>query len=267
MIDLVGSVIVCLVLLIVAIVATYNLLKDTNYLPTWNNNNPNNNNNNNNYHPNPESNNNYHINKNSMNKNPNFSNSIPPRIEPHIPHHMPVPPMPPVPILEDPVKIYDLNNINNPLVYPTSRPPSYAFRPMMNNPLFFYPTRGFPDQPGYIANLIETKLASKDWEDKNKKFDRIFNHSEDSKEWDKEDRKEYNPQLPSVLQLMGQQKYPGSSRYDYYVLLPSTGTNPSIKYVIHTPKHEEVYDGDMVEVLGKTYTVRKNKSPFEYFAP
>jgi hypothetical protein len=139
---------------------------------------------------------------------------------------------------KDPVKNYDLNNLNDPLVYPTTRTASYLFKPLMDNPLFFYPTRGYPDSPNYIANLVET------------------NPSEDNS---------YNPQLPSVLQLMGYQKYPASSKFNYYVLLPSSGNSTPIKYVIETNRNEELYDGDTVKVLNKTYTVKKNKSPFEYF--
>lgn len=185
----------------------------------------------------------------------------PPVVKSPIPLHVP----PPIP--EDPVRVYDINNISNPLVYPTSRPPSYLFRPLMDNPLFFYPTRGFPDKPNYIGNLIETKLSGDNdrWEDKDKRFDRIFNKSESYH--DDNDKYYRNPQLPSVLQLMGQQKYPGSSKFDYYVLLPSTGDNPPIKYVVTTDKNEQVYDGDIIKVLNRTYTVKKNRSPFEYFVP
>lgn len=177
-----------------------------------------------------------------------------------------VQPQGPPMIPDDPVNIYDINNINNPFVYPTTRPASYLFRPMMNNPLFFSPTRGFPDKPGYIANLVEVDLVDGvgSGEDKNKKFDRVFNKMEDNRN----DRNEgHNPQLPSVLQLMGLQKYPGCSKFDYYVLLPSSGNNPPIKYTVHTHRNEEVYDGDIIKVLGKAYIVKKNKSPFEYFVP
>lgn len=187
-----------------------------------------------------------------------------------------VEPSPFVPIIEDPVMIYDMNNINNPLVYPTARPPTHLFRSMLDNSLFSYPTRGYPDNPAYIGNLIETKLTSDGdkWEDKDKKFDRYYNKKNgsdgsdgDAKDMEKNNNeKYYNPQLPSVLQLMGQQKHPGSPRYDYYVLLPSTGNNPSIKYTVSTQKNEEVYDGDIIKVLNKTYILKKNKSPFEYIS-
>lgn len=194
-------------------VSISNTSKD-NKMNNYNNYNDNNNNHNNNNNDNNDYNNKHdvkQINKKTL-------------ILPNIPQ-----------IVEDPVSVYDVNNINNPLVYPTSRPPSYLFRPMINNPLFFYPTRGIPDKPSYIANLIEIKPSS-------------------------ENTDNYNPQLPSVLQLMGQQKYPGSSKFDYYVLLPSTGNNPPIKYPVNTYKNEEVYDGDIIEVLNKKYTVKKNKN-------
>jgi hypothetical protein len=151
----------------------------------------------------------------------------------------------------------------------------------MDNPIFYTPTRGYPDQPAYIANLIETKLSNEYTnKDKNEQFNRYYNshkgccehcayngHNDNCAnciDCKQDGEKYYNPQLPSVLQLMGFQKYPGSSKYDYYVLLPSTGNNPPIKYFVKTHRNEEVFDGDIIEILGKSYFVQKNKSPFEY---
>lgn len=145
---------------------------------------------------------------------------------------------------------YDAKNYSDPLVYPTSRPPSHVFEMVANNALFHNPTRGYPDSPSYIGNLIEENLVGNDDDLK------MFN-------MDVKDTT-INSQIPSVLQLMGLQKYPGSSKFDYYVLLPSTGNSPPIKYVIDNNKNEEIYDGDHVKILGKKYIVKKNKSPFEY---
>ena len=165
---------------------------------------------------------------------------------------------------EDPVHVYDVNNMTNPLVYPTARPASYVFRPLMDNPYFFQPARGFPDKPAYVANLVETKY---DKHDNHNHQDRFKHVNFGDTEPEEEEKQNDNPQLPSVLQLIGQQKYNGSCKYNYYVLLPSTGNSHPIKYTIKSRKDEELFDGDNVWVLGKQYTVRKNKSPFEYYAP
>ena len=136
----------------------------------------------------------------------------------------------------DPVTDYDVNNIHNPLVYPTLRPNSHIYNKLRNNPLFEHPTRGFPDKPTYIANLIEVERTEP-----------------------------YNPQLPSVLQLIAQQKYPNGSVYDYYVLLPTIGNGSPIKYTINTPhRNQELYDDDIVNVINKQYRVKRNKNVFEY---
>lgn len=152
----------------------------------------------------------------------------------------------PVQVYSDPVQIYDDINLNDPFVRPTARPASYLYGPMMNNPVFNYPTRGYPDSPAYIANLVETRLL----------------HTPRSEETKFDDR--------SVLQLMGQQQYPGSYKYNYYALLTSN-RNPPLKIEINTKKrNDELYDGDEViipELGNKRYTVRKNASPFEYYLP
>lgn len=137
----------------------------------------------------------------------------------------------------DPVKIYDSENLADPLTGPTSRPPSYLFGPTLLNPLFNTPSRGLPDNFSYVGNLIELK-----------------EEKEDNKE------KEVNLAL-GILQLMGRQKYPNSYKYDYYVLI-SRGGNDYIKMDIKTRNEEELYDGDEVFIpeLHKKYRFKKNKS-------
>lgn len=168
----------------------------------------------------------------SMNKYPE-DNFAPPgnNIDP-----LPVPPAVPI----DPVRIYDNRNLSDPLAFPTARPASYIFRPMLNNPLFNIPTRGFPDSPAYVGNLVEAKMMRGGMETK---FDDT-----------------------SLLQLMSQQRYPNSNKYDYYVLLTSNRA-PAMKIKVKTKNHDELYDGDEVtipEFGNKTYIFKKNKSAFKY---
>lgn len=166
-------------------------------------------------------------------ENPVYPNNTP--ISLHQTEHIPTP-LINNPNIIKPIEIYDNSNLEDPLVYPTARQSEHIFKSLINNPLFFNHTKGLPDKPHYIANLVEI-------------------NSED------ENNKSYNPQLPTVLQLIGQQKYPNSFKFNYYVLLPSTGNNPPIKYVIDTHHNEELYDDDIVKILGKSYMVKKNKSP------
>jgi len=164
-------------------------------------------------------------------------NSIPNNAAPLVP----IPTFPPPPVT-DPVRVYDDVNFNDPFAFPTARPPNYIFRPMINNPIFNIPTKGFPDSPAYVANLIETRLLN----------------NTDGEDGHFDER--------SILQLIGQQKYPNSCKYDYYVLL-TKNRNPPMKIKIHTKNNEELYTGDQVvipELGNKVYTVRKNDSPYEY---
>ena len=140
------------------------------------------------------------------------------------------------------VKSYDIQTLTDPLVAPTSRPPTYAIAPMLNNPSFYYNTRGMPDEYSYVGNLVESKILD------NTNGEEITD--------------------TGLLQLMGRQKYSGSSKYEYYVLIPQKSNN-TIKVSIKTPKNEEIYDGDEIKIpeLGhKKYKFVKNKSVFrEYF--
>lgn len=192
--------------------------------------------------------------------------------KPIVPISNPINPIP-IPIPID-IHEYDVNNLENPFVKPTARPPGYIFGPMMSNPSFYNPTRGYPDKAAYIANLVKINASDKkkllgNGDDRNRKFDEFYNGHllfAEQEYKNKHHHHHSDPQTPTVLQLMGYQKYPGSSKFEYYVLLPSTGNNPSIKYPIETHKNEELYDGDIVRVLNQEYVVQKNKSPFEYFA-
>jgi hypothetical protein len=179
----------------------------------------------------------------------------------------------------DPVDIYDEENYNNPFVYPTTRPASTAFRNVITNPNFYIPTRGIPDKPRYIANLIEENIEHHNNNHNNHNHNNHNNNNNNNKNNNNHNNNNNNnhnnnnhnnnnntnSQLPYILQLMGQQKYYDSSKFDYYVLLPMVGSNPPIKYVVKTRNNEEVYDGDILNILNKNYRVEKNKSPLDYY--
>jgi len=157
------------------------------------------------------------------------------------------------PILpENPIKMYDIQTLIDPLSPPTSRPPSYAIAPMVGNPAFYFPTRGLPDDYSYVGNLVETSVLK-------------FKHDEEEHNKN-DDKNNYKPS--SLLQLMGRQKYSSTYKFDYYVLIPRGEVN-TIKVHIKTPKDEELFDGDEViipELGGKKYTFRKNRSIWkEYY--
>lgn len=160
-----------------------------------------------------------------------------------------MPPISSLPIPEDPVKVYDIQSLTDPLSPPTSRPPSYAISPMLGNPLFNYPTRGLPDDYSYLGNLVESS---------------VLNISEENLK----ENKSQNQNTTSLLQLMGRQKYPSTCKYEYYALIPRGEAN-FIKVHIRSPKGEELFDGDEVVIpeLGhKKYIFRKNRSIWkEYY--
>lgn len=191
---------------------------------------------------------------------------------------------------------YDYNNLNNPLTFPTSRPSEQNYNDLMNTSFFMNPIKNSPDKPTYIGNLVESQLS--DIPNHIQKplmpvlpitqmtpmtpitpiisptitptimpspipniyppyipppiplaiQNKILNE---------------NPQLPSVLQLIAQRQYTKNDKYDYYVLLPSSGNNPPIKYSIKTHRNQEIYDGDIIYVLGKEYIFKQNKNIFD----
>ncbi len=141
----------------------------------------------------------------------------------HVPNHV--------------VKDYDIHNLEDPLEAPTSRPPKHIFRPLYGSPLIDYPTRGRPDDYSYMGNLVRSSVLA---------------NSDDA----------YVQPADSILQVMGRQKFPGSSIYDYYVLLDKSHMR-DVKINIKTSKNSELYDGDTLVIpeLGNVeYTFTKNKS-------
>ena len=163
------------------------------------------------------------------------------------------------PAIADPNIITDLDYkvTFDPLTEPSRRPPRHVISPVIGNPYFNYPTRGFTDSYSLQGYLV------KDFNKYNKKDNTQINSLTDKgkpqgdiDEYDKENR---------ILKLFGREKYPNSTEYEYYVII-NTGMNDSIKYFLENQR-KELYDGDSVyvDILKSKYTVKtlKNKT-FEY---
>jgi hypothetical protein len=166
----------------------------------------------------------------------------------NLPSTPPVSPiLPPPTLVQDIMTEFDLKSAYDPLVEATRRPPRHITLPMINNPHFNYPTRGFTDSFSLMGYLIE----------KDKHHVKQEAHQEAHYEKkDKENR---------IVKLFGRQKYPNSTEYEYYVTI-NTGYNDNIKYSLENQR-KELYDGDSVfiDILHKNYRVKLLKNRiFEY---
>lgn len=122
---------------------------------------------------------------------------------------------------DDEVDFYDRSKLSDPLVAPTRRPNRYELMPYARHMMSNLPTRGFPDSFTQLGTLS----AERSKDDQNK-----------------------------LLRLFGRQVYPGSSAYEYYVMISSG--NDIIKMPLEITK--EIYNGDNVAVptLKGKYGVR-----------
>lgn len=127
------------------------------------------------------------------------------------------------------IKMQDYKVILDPLTQPTKRQPSYLLAPLINNPLYNYPTRGYADNFSQMGYLIDNSSSEND---------------------------------PNrILQLFGRQKYPNSSEYEYYITFLSG--DKERKYDLDKYKRE-LFNKDKIKVdlfNNKDYTVKllKNK--------
>lgn len=146
---------------------------------------------------------------------------------------------------------FDLRSAYDPLVEATRRPPKYITLPMINNPHFNYPTRGFTDSFSLMGYLISKEKGNyKVVGEEGVKQEKHHSH-------DKDENK--------IVKLFGRQKYPNSTEYEYYVII-NTGFNDNIKYSLEDQR-KELFDGDSVfiDILQKTYKVKLLKNRiFEY---
>ena len=162
------------------------------------------------------------------------------------------------PALADPSIITELDYkvTFDPLTEPSRRPPRHVITPVIGNPYFNYPTRGFTDSYSLQGYLV------KDSKMFNRKENTQINSLTDKgkpEEHIQEDKEN------KIIKLFGREKYPNSTEYEYYVII-NTGMNDYIKYFLENQR-KELYDGDSVyiDILKSKYTVKtlKNKT-FEY---
>jgi hypothetical protein len=170
-----------------------------------------------------------------------------------------VDPSPPPPILlEDPLVNLDRRVVDDPLIEPSRRPPRHVIMPVVGNPYFNYPTRGFTDSYSLQGYLIRD--SDKYEQLPNTKINKINQEGIESEKV-KDDDDRHN----KILKLFGREKYPNSTEYEYYVSV-NTGFNDNIKYFLENQR-KELYDGDSVyiDILKSKYRVKllKNRS-FEY---
>lgn len=131
--------------------------------------------------------------------------------------HMPMPPV-------DPIKIYDYRVLEDPMKDPKRRLPRYLMGPTVASPLFNFPTRGLRDSFSQQGYLIDNRASTSD---SNK-----------------------------ILQLFGRQKWPNSSRYEYYVTFQSGDKDRKYDLDRYT---KELYDKDevLVDILNdRRYEVK-----------
>lgn len=139
-------------------------------------------------------------------------------------------------IVSDPIRDYDYSKLYDPLTDPTRRVGRYEIPPYYLKQMIDIPTRGYPDSYSQFGVLVN----------KNKK-----NKETDNK----------------ILRLFGRQTYPGSSVYEYYIMI-NNGLD-QIKLPLRTKRRNELYDGDKVFVpeLGRDYTVNLHDFSYPRYYP
>lgn len=145
-------------------------------------------------------------------------------------------------LADDLLTMYDRKTTYDPLYEPSKRPPRHVILPIIGNPYFNYPTRGFTDTYSLKGYLIKEK----------------YNHHKSEEENKNENKLTEN----QIIKLFGREKYPNSIEYEYYVII-NTGFDDKIKYFLEN-KSKELYDGDSVyiDILQTKYRVKllKDKS-------
>jgi hypothetical protein len=123
----------------------------------------------------------------------------------------------------DLIRDLDYKTLTDPLTEPTRRQPRYIYGPLINNPYFNYPTRGYQDSFSMIGYLVDEHAPKND-----------DNH---------------------IIKLFGRQKYPGSSEYEYYVENRVGGER--LKLPLENQRRE-LYDDDevYVELIKRNYKVK-----------
>ena len=168
------------------------------------------------------------------------------------------------PIIDD-LTEYDRQVTFDPMIEPTRRPPIHQILPILGNPYFNYPTRGFTDSysmQGYLVrekkDNINPKLNTSINNPKDKKINKDVNDKNSIEE-------PINNLENQIIKLFGREKFPNSNVFEYYVII-NTGFNDSIKYFLEN-QTKELFDGDniYIDIIQSKYKVKimKNKL-FEY---
>ena len=144
------------------------------------------------------------------------------------------PPIPIPPITEDLLTMYDRQTTFDPMTEPTKRPPRHVIMPIIGNPYFNYPTKGFTDSYSLKGYLVKESFSDKD-------------ESKESKNKITENQ---------ILKLFGREKFPNSIEYEYYVII-NTGFDDKIKYFLEK-QTKELFDADSVyiDIIQTKYKVK-----------
>ena len=147
------------------------------------------------------------------------------------------------PISRDIVREYDYNKIADPLEDPVRRVARHELMPAVMRRSIDYPTRGYPDN--FTQQGVLIKMRS-----------RKNNKEEEEENKENKDNKDNNNKL---LRLFGRQEYPGSNKYEYYVLVSSG--NDLIKIGLDNKNNKELYCGDNIYIseLNEDYRVKLHK--------
>ncbi len=170
-----------------------------------------------------------------------------------------------IPPVEDVLTEYDRQVTFDPMIEPTRRPPRHQILPILGNPYFNYPTRGFTDSYSMQGYLVRDKKENREPKlntSINNPEDKKFNKNSDDKNSVEEPTNKLENQ---IIKLFGREKFPNSNVFEYYVII-NTGFNDNIKYFLEN-QTKELYDGDYIyiDILQSKYSVKlmKNKL-FEY---
>ena len=150
-------------------------------------------------------------------------------------------------ITEDLITMYDRQTTYDPMTEPTKRPPRHVIMPIIGNPHFNYPTKGFTDSYSLKGYLVK---------------DSYHTHENDTGE-----KKENKITENQILKLFGREKFPNSIEYEYYVII-NTGFDDKIKYFLEK-QTKELFDSDSVyiDIIQSKYKVKLLKDKNMVYNP
>ena len=169
-----------------------------------------------------------------------------------------IPTLPQIPIpaiAEDLLSMYDRQTTFDPMTEPTKRPPRHVIMPIIGNPHFNYPTKGFTDSYSLKGYLV-----------KDSHHDRNTDNNKDNNK-DNTDNKVNKITENQILKLFGREKFPNSIEYEYYVII-NTGFDDKIKYFLEK-QTKELFDSDSVyiDILQSKYNVKLLKDKNMVYNP